>query len=79
MRMEKTSVLHVVNIETGFYSATFLAYQIEETVWDSFVICRAYLYNGFPMKMRVDQGSAFTLVGWTNRTEAVGTDVQNLV
>ena len=28
------------------------------------------------MKIRIDQGSAFTSIRWTNRTKAVGTDVQ---
>ena len=40
------------------------------------MICWASLYIGFPVKMRVDQWSAFTSVQWANRAKAVGTDVQ---
>ena len=79
MWIEKKAVLHVVDIETGFNSATFLPYQTVEAVWDAFVTCWESLYIGFPMKMRVDQGSAFTSVRSTNRAKAVGTDVQESV
>ncbi len=76
MWIEKKAVLHVVDIETGFNSATFLSYQTDEAVWDAFVICCASLYIGFPTKMRADQVSAFTSVRWTNRTKAVRTEFQ---
>ncbi len=76
MWVEREAVLHVVDIEAEFNSATFLSYQTVEAVWGAFVICWASLYIGFPMKMRVDQGSPFTLVRWTNRAKAVGTDAQ---
>ena len=76
MRIEREAVLHNVDIETGFNFATFLSYQTVEAVWDAFVICWASLYIGFPMKMRVDQGSVFTSVRWTNRARPVGPDVQ---
>ncbi len=38
MWIEKKAVLYVVDIEYGFNSATFLPYQIVETVWNAFVI-----------------------------------------
>ncbi len=76
MWVEKKAVLNVVDIETGFNSATFLYYQVVKAIWDPFVICWASLYIGFPMKMWVDQESAFTSVRWINRAMRVGSDVQ---
>ena len=76
MCIEKKAVLHVIESEIGFNSATFLAYQTVEDVRDAFVICWASLYIRFPMKMSIDQGSAFTSVRWSNRAKAVGTEIQ---
>ncbi len=76
MWIDKKAVLHVVDLETNFNAAIFLKHQTVEGVWESFISCWAALHIGFPEKMRVDQGSAFTSVKWTNRTDAVGTEVQ---
>ncbi len=38
MWIENKAVLSVVDIMTGFNSATFLSYQTTEAVWDPFVI-----------------------------------------
>ncbi len=76
MCIEKKAVQHAVDIETRFNSANFLSYKIIEAVWDAFLICWAFLYLGFPMKMRVNQKSTFSLLRWTNRAKASGTDVQ---
>ena len=76
MWIEKEAILHVINIDTGFIFAIFLPYQVVEAVWDAFVTCSASVYIGFPIKTRVDQGSAFRSVRRTNRAKAVGTDVQ---
>ncbi len=76
MWIDKKAALHVVDIETNFSSASFLPDQMVEGVWDAFVSCRASLYIVFPMKRRVDQGSAFTNVRWTRRSDAIGSIVQ---
>ncbi len=67
MYIEEKAVLHVVDIETGFNSAT---------VGDAFAICWEILCIGFTTKMSVLQGSAFTLARWPNRGKAVKTEVQ---
>ncbi len=67
MWIEKKAVLHVVDIETGFNSATSLSFQTVEAVRDAFVISWASLYIGFTMKICAGQGSAFKSVRWTNR------------
>ncbi len=48
MWIEEKAVLHVVDIETGLNSATFLSYQTVEAVRHVFVICWAYLYIDSP-------------------------------
>jgi len=76
MWIDKKAALHIVDIETHFSAASFLKQQTVESVWDAFITCWASLYTGFPMKLRVDQGSSFTSVRWTKRCEHVGTIVQ---
>ena len=77
--IEKKAVLHIVDIKTGFNSAMFLSFHTVEAVWDAFVLWWASLYIEFSMNMRVDQGSGFISVRWTNRAKEVGTDVQESV
>ena len=52
-------VLHVVDIQTGFGNAQFVADQTVEAAWRAFIDCWVTLYTGYPDKMRVDQGSKF--------------------
>ena len=66
MLIENKAVLHIVNTETDFNSATSLSHQTVEAVRDVFTIRWLSLYIGYPMKMRADQGSAFTLVRYPN-------------
>ncbi len=74
--IDKKALIHVVDLETNFSSATFLQNQTLEGVWDAFISCWASLYCGFLFKMRVDQESAFKTVRWTRMADAVGTIVQ---
>ncbi len=74
--IDKKAALHVVDVETNFSSASILPNQTLEVVWDAFISCWASLYIGFPMKMRVDQVSAFSSVRWNRRADAVRTIVQ---
>ncbi len=76
MWIDEKAVLHFVDLEKNFSSATFLPNQTLEGVWDVFVSCWASLYIGFPMKMRVDRRSVFIIVRWTRRADTVGTIVQ---
>ena len=76
MWIERRAVLHVVDTETHFNAAVFLKKQTVEGVWDAFVSCWAAIYIGFPEKLRVDQGSAFTSVRWTRLCDMVGTEIQ---
>ena len=62
MWIDKKVLFHVVDLEKNFSSATFLPNQTEEGVWNAFISCWTSPYIGFFLKMRVDQGSAFTTV-----------------
>ncbi len=77
MWIVKKALLHVVDLDTNFSSATLLPNQTVEGVWDAFISCWASLCIGFHLKTRVDQGSAFSTVRWTGREDAVGSIVQN--
>ena len=76
MWLEGKAVLHVVDCQTHFNSAAFLKGQSVEDVWDAFLRCWSSLYTGFPLKLRIDQGSAFTSLRWQRLCEMVGTEVQ---
>lgn len=73
---KRTPTLHIVDIDTHFNSAAILKGQTVEHVWDAFLTCWSTLYTGFPQKIRVDQGSAFTSVKWTRMCDKVGIEVQ---
>lgn len=76
MWLENKAVLHVVDIDTHFNSAKILSGQTVESVWEAFLECWTTLYTGFPDKIKVDQGSAFTSVRWTRLCDRVGVTVQ---
>ena len=76
MWLDGKAILHVVDIDTSFNSAHFLKGQTVEHVWDAFLNCWTTLYVGHPIKMRVDQGSAFTSVRWTRLCDKVGIEVK---
>eukprot|EP00171_Calliarthron_tuberculosum_P022791 IDg22791t1 len=75
MWLDHQAVLHVVDTETYFNAAAFIKHHTVESLWDSFVYCWAALYTGFPEKLKVDHGSAFTSIRWTRRCDAVGMEV----
>ncbi len=76
MWIDKKAALRAIDLETNFSSASFIPKQTVEGVLEAFISCWASLYIGFPMKMRMDQGSAFTSVRWTRRTDSSVTIVQ---
>jgi len=76
MWLDSKAVLHVVDIDTHFNSASFLQGQTVEHVWDAFLSCWTTLYTGHPEKVRVDQGSAFTSLRWTRLCDKVGIEVK---
>ena len=78
MRIDKKAVLHEVDLESNFNAATFLKRQTVEGVWASFISCWATLYIGFPENEGRPR-QCFSSVRWTNRTDAVGTELQTSV
>ncbi len=77
MWLDRKALLHVVDTQTHYMSAAFLKGQTVEDVWEAFLFCWVTLYTGFPLRIRTDQGSAFTSLRWTRRCEAVGTEVRH--
>ena len=76
MWLEGNAILHVVDCQTHFNSACELKGQSVEDVWDAFMKCWSSLYTGYPRKLKVDQGSAFTSIRWQRLCEMVGTEIQ---
>lgn len=71
----KIPILHVVDIHTNFSSAEILKRQSIEGIWYAFLKCWASVYIGYPNKMRVDAGSAFTCPRWKQITDITGISV----
>lgn len=61
-----------MDLQTLFSSAEFLEGQTIEQVWSSLVSCWASFYIGFPNKLHVDQGNAFTSPRWKKLARSVG-------
>ena len=72
MYLERLPVLHVVDTQTHFSSATFLYGESVEAVWYAFLECWVTLYPGYPDKMRTDQGTQFKSPRWKELTDATG-------
>lgn len=66
--LDGRATLHVVDLATGYSNSAFLIGQSVEDVWNTFVLCWATVYPGYPNSMRVDQGA--------NSRQLVGNDVQ---
>ena len=76
MWLEGKAILHVVDCQTHFNSASQLKGHSVEDVWEAFVKCWSSLYTGYPNKLRVDAGSAFTSIRWQRLCDMVGTQLQ---
>ena len=76
MWLEGKAILHVVYCRTLFNSALQLKGHSVEDVWETFIKFWSRLYTGYPRKLRVDQGSAFTSVRWQRLCDIVGTELQ---
>ena len=76
MWLEGKAILHVVDCHTHFNSASALKGHSVEDVWEAFIKCWTSLYTGYPRKLRVDQGSAFTSIRWQRLCDMVGTELQ---
>jgi hypothetical protein len=72
MYLERLPVLHVVDTQTHFTSATFLYGESVEAVWYAFLECWVTLYPGYPDKMRTNQGTQFKSPRWKELTDATG-------
>jgi hypothetical protein len=72
------AVLHVIDSATRFNAATFLdshseSYgQSSDGIWDAFIDIWCSIYTGYPDRLRIDSGSAFTSVKWKTLTEFRG-------
>jgi hypothetical protein len=70
------AVLHVIDSATRFNAATFLDSHSESYGQSSDGICNAFIdiwcsiYIGYPDRLRIDSGSAFTSVKWKTLTES---------
>jgi hypothetical protein len=72
MYLERLPVLHVVDTQTHFSSATFLYGESVEAVWYAFLECWVTLYPVHPYKMRTDQGTQFKSPQCKELTDATG-------
>jgi hypothetical protein len=72
------AVLHVIDSATRFNAAIFLdshseSYGQSSTgIRDAFIDICCSIYTGYPDRLRVDSGSAFTSVKWKTLTESGG-------
>jgi transposase InsO family protein len=68
------SVIHVIDSATRFNAATFLdshseSYgQSSDGIWDAFIGIWCSIFTGYPDRLRIDSGSAFTSVKWITLT-----------
>lgn len=76
MWLGNKAVLHVIDTDTHFNSASILKGHSVEDVWKSFLSCWVTLYQGYPDTIHTDQGSAFTSVRFQRLFETVGTKLQ---
>jgi transposase InsO family protein len=71
-------VLHVIDSATRFNAATFLDSHLEsfgqssDGIWDAFIDIWCSIYTGYPDRLRIDSGSAFTSVKWKTLIESRG-------
>ena len=78
MFLDGKAVLHIIDTATRFSTATFLdahssSYgQSVDGIWLAFLETWCTLYTGYPNRLRVDQGSAFTSDRWRNLTDFAG-------
>jgi hypothetical protein len=58
------SLLHLIDLTTGFGAAQWLQSATVEAVWETFLECWATVYVGYPNIMRTDAGSVFVSPKW---------------
>ena len=75
MYLDRHPVLHVIDLQTNFSSAVFLANSSVETVWNAFLLCWTTIYTGYPEKIKVDQGSVFTSEVFKQLSKNVGLSI----
>ena len=78
MFLDGEAVLHIIDTATRFSASAFLdahgsSYdQSVDEIWLAFLEIWCTLYTGYPNRLRVDQGSAFTSDGWRNLADFAG-------
>ena len=76
MWLEGKAILHFADCHTRFNSASQLKGRNVGYLWEAFIKCWSGLYTGYPRKVLVDQGSAFTSIRWKRLCDIVGTELQ---
>jgi hypothetical protein len=70
------AVLPIIDSATRFNAATFLdslseSYgQSSDDIWNAFIDIWSSIYTGYPGRLLIDSGSAFTSVKWKALTES---------
>lgn len=59
MYLDGKPVLHVVDEGTRFFAARFPDDASTQTIWETFLECRASMYSGLPHTILVDRGYSF--------------------
>jgi len=73
MYLDGKPVLHVVDKDTLFSTATLLQGETVEAVWWAYTRSWVYAYAGHPEAMHTDQGPQFVAAGWLALVHAAGT------
>ena len=72
MYLDNSAVLHVVDKDTKFSAASFLAKETAEETWKTFMSIWVCVYIGFPDIMATDQGPQFKSSLWENLVNMAG-------
>lgn len=72
MKIEKKSVLHIVDRDTRFRAATFWNGKSSEAIWGTFLSCWVSAYVGLPGDVLLEQGPQFQRIEFQSLLEAEG-------
>jgi hypothetical protein len=76
MWFDGAEALHVIDTATRFSSATFLATQSIDGVWNAFMKCWVALYVGYPKKLRDNSGAILVPPRWKESTDIAEIELQ---
>lgn len=72
MKIEKRTVLHVVDRDTKFSAASFLDGETSKIVWETFLSIWVSTYTGYPDEVILDQGPQFQSKEFKSLLSAAG-------